>query len=170
MNMCSRELRSVCIVMATKIEREQQYVIHYCYRCGLTPAEMYQEMENVFGKECFQLRTCEWWHKEFKDGWQLVELLPHTGRPASVCTATNVNTISVIIREDRHLSLRKLEDQTNTLRSSIHRILCDQLKCGAFPPPGSHISSLRTRWTPASPSVRSGYSRSTPTQTSWWGS
>ncbi len=104
----------------------------------LTPAETYQEMKNVYDEECFQLRTCEWWHKEFKDGRQLAELLPYTGWLASVCTATNINTISVIIREDRHLSLRKLEDQTNISRSSLHRILHDQLKM-------RHISST---WVP----------------------
>ncbi len=45
-----------------------------------------------------------------------------------MCNATNVNTISVIIREDRHLSLCKLEDLTNISRSSRHWILHDQLK------------------------------------------
>ncbi len=114
--------------MVTEIETEHRYIIHYCYRSGLTPAETYWEMKNVFGKDCFQLRMCEWRRKEFKDGRQLAELLPHTGRLASVCTALNINTISVIIREDWHLSLRKLEDETNISRSSLHRILCDQLK------------------------------------------
>ncbi len=42
----------------------------------------------MYGEDCFQLRTCEWWCKEFKDGRQSVELLPHTGQLGSVCTAT----------------------------------------------------------------------------------
>ncbi len=84
-------------------------------------------MKNVYSEECFQLRTCERWHKEFKDGQQSAELLPYTGQPVSVCTAMNINTFSVIIWENRHLSLGKLEDQTNTSRSRLHRILCDQL-------------------------------------------
>ncbi len=58
-----------------------------------------------------------------------MELLPHTGWPARVCTATNIDAILVIIRQDQHLSLRKLEDQINISRSSLHRmILHDQLK------------------------------------------
>ncbi len=126
--MCSRELRSVCVIMATKIEREQRYVIHYCYRRRLISPKTYREMKNVYGEECFQLRMCEQWNREFKDGRQSMELLPHSGQPANVCTATNVNMISVIIQEDRHLFLRKLGDQTSILRSSLHRILCDQLK------------------------------------------
>ncbi len=48
MNVCSRELRSVRIVMAIKIEREQRYIIHYCYSCGLTPAETYRDEECVW--------------------------------------------------------------------------------------------------------------------------
>ncbi len=94
---------------------------------------MYREMKNVYGEECFQLPMCEQWYKEFKDGRHSAEL-PHTGRRASVCTATNVNTITVIIKEDRHLSLHKLEDQTNISRSSLHRFLCEKLKM-------RHISS-----------------------------
>ncbi len=72
--------------------------------------------------------SCEWWHKEFKDGRQSAELLSHTDQPASVCTAMNVNTISAIIREDQHLFLLKLKDLTNFSQSSLYRILRDQLK------------------------------------------
>ncbi len=66
--MCSRELSSVRIVMATETKKEQQYVIHYCYRRGLTLAETYREMKDVYGEECFQLQMCEQWHNDFKDG------------------------------------------------------------------------------------------------------
>ncbi len=45
-----------------------------------------------------------------------------------MCTTASINTISVIIREDRHQSLHELEGQTNISRSSLHRVLCDQLK------------------------------------------
>ncbi len=166
--MCSRELCSVRVVMETKIEREQRYVIHYCYRRELTPAETYREMKNVYGEECFQLRPCERWHQEFKDSQQSMELVPYTGWLASVCTATNVNTISVIIRKDQHLSLLKLEDQTNIPRSSLHRILCDQLKMWRISSTWVCISSLQTTWTPTPPSIRIGYPGLTSTQTSWW--
>ncbi len=67
-----------------------------------------------------------------------MKLLPHIGQPTSVCTATNVKTILVIILEDRHPSLHMLEGQTNISRSSLHRILHDQLKMW-------HISST---WVP----------------------
>ncbi len=110
--------------MVTEIEREQRYVIDYCYRRGLTPAETYREMKNVYGKECFQLRMCEPWHKEFKDGRQSAKFLPHTSQLVSMCTATNINTISLIIREDLHQSLCKLEEQTNISQSRLHWIVC----------------------------------------------
>lgn len=69
----------------------------------------------------------EWWHKEFCEGLLLAEFIPHERTP-SVCAEETIITVVVIIREDRQLSLFKMEEQTNILKSTLHRILKDHLK------------------------------------------
>ncbi len=62
------------------------------------------------------------WHHTFVEGRDLVALTQHGRRPASVTSPVNVNTVSVVIKEDRHLSKRKIARLLNMTQSSVHRI------------------------------------------------
>ncbi len=68
-----------------------------------------------------------WWQKVFRDGRKSLSSQPKNGRPASQITEVNVNTISVMIREDQHLNFKALEELTNISKSTIHRILMESL-------------------------------------------
>ncbi len=72
-------------------------------------------------------KTVYRWHKAFWDGRKSLTSQPKRGRPTSQITKMNVNSISVMIWEDRHLSVRALEELINIFKSTIHRILMENL-------------------------------------------
>ncbi len=85
-------------------------------------------MKNKYADGCYLLRAVEHWHSKFKKGWQLVELIPHAGQLVTSSSDVNVDTVSAIIRVDRHLCLQKLEEEVHIPWSSFHQILCDKWK------------------------------------------
>ncbi len=68
------------------------------------------------------------WHKTFFKGRDIVALLPHIGRPLSICTEEMVNAIATVVREDRHIIVRQLAQALDTSKSSFHMILREKLK------------------------------------------
>ncbi len=79
------------------------------------------------------------WHNFFTEDWELTALEPHSGRPTSIVTETNINAVVAIIKEDHHImSVKTLESMVHISKSSIHRILSEHLQmhrvCSAWVP------------------------------------
>ncbi len=66
------------------------------------------------------------------------ELTPHSGQPKTTCSELNVNTVSVIIRENRYVLLQNLALQVNIPETSLRCILKDQL----------HMRQVSSTWVP----------------------
>ncbi len=61
------------------------------------------------------------WHAVFaREGCHLAELIPYGGRPVTVRTEVNVNTVAVAIREKHHSSILKLAELLNISRISVN--------------------------------------------------
>ncbi len=84
-------------------------------------------------KEAFQNETlhdliiCRW-HRAFTDGKKSSEVEQVGGRQRIVAMDVNINTVSVVIEEDCHSSIRMLADDLHILRMSIQCILTKELK------------------------------------------
>ncbi len=65
-------------------------------------------LKKAFRNECPSNSSIKKWRKEFKDGQKSVYDAPLCGRPRTLVTEINADTIPSIIDDDRHLSTRTL--------------------------------------------------------------
>ncbi len=109
-------------------KKEQRYRIQFCVRLGKTLQETLEMLHQVYTNRCLCDRSILWWHTAFmREGCQSAELIPHDGRPAIMRTEVNVDTVAVAIREECHSSTRKLAKLLNISRTSVNRILTENL-------------------------------------------
>ncbi len=85
---------------------EQHCMIKFCVRLRKTQSETTTLLKEAFGKEMLGDSTIRRRHKAFVDGRESVEFELQGGSLRTVVTATNMNTITAIIEEDRHLTIR----------------------------------------------------------------
>ncbi len=68
------------------------------------------------------------WHKAFSEGWETTALLLHVGWPSSIYTEEKANTVTAILSEDRHITVRQLAHALDISKSPVHTILSEELK------------------------------------------
>ncbi len=110
------------------LKTEQRYVIKFFWQMGKPAQQTYQAMKEVHQDDCLGQSTILHWHNFFTKGRESVALKPHSGRPASIVTETNINTVTAIIRDDCHMSVKMLKSMVHISKSSIHRILSVHLQ------------------------------------------
>ncbi len=77
------------------VSAEQRCAIKFCVHLKKTPSETTALLKEALGD-----LTIRWWHKAFVDGWESAEFEPRGDAPWTVVMATNINTISTVIKED----------------------------------------------------------------------
>ncbi len=85
-------------------------------------------LREAYGEECFGKWTIQHWRKSFLNGRQETGGLPRIGQPHSWITEVNVNTVVAVLDEDYHLSLQQLEEVLHIPKTTIYRILKDELQ------------------------------------------
>ena len=77
---------------------------------------------------------------EFKDPERDFEDAPRTGRPPTTITDENIEAVEQVVIRDRQISIRRVADELNIPKSSVHRIM------------GEHLGMKKvcTRWVPKS--------------------
>ncbi len=85
---------------------EQHCMIKFCVHLKKIPSETTVLLKEAFGKGTLGDSTIPWWHNAFVDGRESVEFEPQGGALQAVVTATNINTVAVVIEEDWHLTIR----------------------------------------------------------------
>ena len=78
------------------------------------------------------------WIERFEDGCDTVEDYLRTGRPKSSSIRTNIESIERVLDEDRRATVRQLEERTGFPKSTIHRIIRDELE----------MTRVVARWVP----------------------
>ncbi len=90
--------------------------------------QTYQVVKEVYQDDCLGQSMILCWYNFFIKGRELAALEPHSGRPTSIVTEMNINTVVAIIRDDRHLLVKRWESMVHISKSSIHRILREHLQ------------------------------------------
>ncbi len=67
------------------------------------------------------------WHKA-SNGKETAVLLPHVARLLSICTEDMANTVSALVREDRHITVQQFVEALDLSKSSVRTILYEKLK------------------------------------------
>ncbi len=120
------------------VSSEQHAVIKFCVRLNKSGAEKVNLLCQAYQDECLGRSMILQWHHTFVERRDSAAPTPHGGRPSTATSLINVNTVSNVIEEDRHLSTRKIVELLNMTQSSIHRILHQHLQ----------MQRVSTMWVP----------------------
>ncbi len=85
-------------------------------------------MKEIYQDDCLGQSTILCWHNFFWKGQESTALEPHSGRPTSIVTETNINAVAAFIRHDCYMLMRRLKSMVHISKSSIHRILSKHLQ------------------------------------------
>ncbi len=110
------------------VSAEQRYAIKFCVRLKKMPRETIALLKEEFGKKILGDSTIRQWHKAFVDGRESAEFELWGGVPQTIVTATNINTITAVIVEDRHLTIQALISR-NTKSKDNESVKDDEQSC-----------------------------------------
>jgi hypothetical protein len=68
----------------------QSIIIKFLTKQVVSPSEIFTRLQTQFGEECLSPAKVYSWAKSFREGLELVENEPHTWRPRTSVTPTNV--------------------------------------------------------------------------------
>lgn len=133
----------------SELKNEMRCAIKFCYRLGKTAPETVKLMKEAYKDKCFGESTIFRWHGDFKKGRLSAELAPRPGRPKSVVNDRNVNTVWVILQENRRMTCEEIAASTNISKTSIFRILRNNLQlryvCSRWVPHHLTKEQMKTR-------------------------
>ncbi len=111
------------------IKAEQLAVTCFFIHQGKMVKQTLDELQKAYtADEILPQKTTYQWHTVFQNGRKSLALQPKKEWLASQIIEVNVNTISVMIWEDRHLSVKSLEELKNISKLTIHHILMKNLR------------------------------------------
>jgi len=84
-------------------------------------------LQKAFEDECMSKTQIKEWYKRFKNGRTSVDSDSRSGRPATGKTSDNVERVRVAIEQDRRLTVRELEGDLAIPKSTVYRILSEDL-------------------------------------------
>ncbi len=83
---------------------------------------------NAWSEKRLRESTIFHWHKALSEGRETTALFPYVGRLLRICTEEMVNTVAVVVWEDRHTVVRQLARVLDVLKLYGHTILHETLK------------------------------------------
>ena len=113
-------------------------VMWFLWKQGKSGKEILREMREVYGDDCPSKSTVYLWIERFEDGWNTADDYGHPGRPISTGYQGNIDLVSRTIDIDRRFTVRQLEETLGIPKTTIHRILSEDLR----------MSRVAARWVP----------------------
>ena len=113
-------------------------VISFFVQGGKTSKEIIQHLREAYGAQAPSAATIKRWVWAVRRGRTELEDDHRVGRPVSARTTTNAAKLERLIMENRRISLIQLCDLTGLSRSTVQRIIREDLK----------MRKLSARWIP----------------------
>ncbi len=99
----------------TDVSAKQRYAVKFCVTLKKSKVGLITLFKEAFQNETLHDSTTRRWHRAFMDDREAAEI-EHAGRrPRTVVTDVDINTVSVVIKEDCYLFIRKLADDLHIL-------------------------------------------------------
>lgn len=117
---------------------EYRAVIKFLTKEGVTPADIKKRLDAVYGNASPSFSTVKHWSKLFRWGRESLEDDPRAGGPKTVTTNENASLVERVVMEDRRLKAKEIAAQTGISKTSVLRILHQQL----------NMSKVSARWVP----------------------
>ena len=80
---------------------EQRYAIKFCVKLNKSAIETFASLTEAYGDAPLSRTMVFKWHKVFKEGREIVEDDPRSGRPISSTNDQNVEMVRAVIAKDR---------------------------------------------------------------------
>jgi histone-lysine N-methyltransferase SETMAR len=131
-------LRGSLLGTMEKSDEGKRYVIWFLWKQGKSPTDIHHEMTQVYEDNAPSKTMVVKWVDRFREGWDTVEDMPRSGRPTTSSSTENMKRVREALDEDRRMTVRELEEDLGIPRSSIHRIIHEDLK----------MTRVVARWVP----------------------
>ncbi|GFV00354.1 protein GVQW3 [Trichonephila clavipes] len=106
---------------------EQRISLKFCFNLGKSCAETIEMLQKAFKDECMGKTQIKEWHGRLKNGRTSLDSDPRSGRPSTGTSLHNVERVRVAVEQDRRLTVRELEDEIRIPKSTVWRILTENL-------------------------------------------
>jgi len=120
------------------LSMEQRLAIKFCFKDGKSAKETLQMVNAAYGDQALSCLNVFRWYGWFRDGREDIEDDPRSGRPTECRNDNNVEKISQLLLQNRHLSLRMLADVVNIGKDTVRKTVVEDLRkrkiCSRFVP------------------------------------
>ncbi|XP_054708838.1 protein GVQW3-like [Uloborus diversus] len=106
---------------------EQRANIKFCFKLGKSATETFELMKTVYGSEVLSRNNVFKWYARFRDGRDSLEDDPRLGHLVTVRNDENIEKVAEILRNDRYVSTRLIEEVTGIPKSTVHLISTENL-------------------------------------------
>ena len=100
--------------------------------------ETLQMVNAAYGDQALFRSNVFRWYGRIRDGREVTENDPRSGRPTECHKDNNIEKISQLLLQNRHLSLRMLADEVNIGKDTARKIVVEDLQkqkiCSRFVP------------------------------------
>ena len=91
--------------------------VKFCFKAGISATETLQMVNAAYGDQALSRSNVFLWYERFHDGREDIEDDSRSGRPTECCNDNNVEKISQLLLQNRHLSLRMPADEVTLART-----------------------------------------------------
>jgi hypothetical protein len=105
------------------LSTEQRLAIEFCFKAGKSTTETLQMVKAAYGDQTLCRSNVFRWY-----GREDTEDDPRSGRPTECCNDNNVEKISQLLLQSRHLSLRMLADEVNIGKDTVRKTVVEDLR------------------------------------------
>ena len=104
-------------------KQDQRICIKFCFQLVKMSSETIEMMQKAFGNECMSKTRINELYNRFKAGRTSVESDSRSGRPSTTKTLDNIEWVRLAIEQDRRLTIRELENDLGTPKTTVWEIL-----------------------------------------------
>ncbi|XP_018371295.1 PREDICTED: putative uncharacterized protein FLJ37770 [Trachymyrmex cornetzi] len=102
---------------------EQRVCLKFCVANEISCADALKMLQKAYGDCSLSKSQVYEWYKFFKDGREIVEDLPRSGRPLTSNTDKNIDKVKKIVLANRHVSDKEIASTLSISSGSVHHIL-----------------------------------------------
>ena len=107
---------------------ERRICLKFCIANGISCAESLKILQKAYDISTLSKTRAYEWYSAFKSGRDVVEDLPHTGRPSTSSTQVNIAKVKEMVTKNRHLSLREIAAELSVSHEYIYFFLFPRFK------------------------------------------
>ena len=116
-----------CYANVTSTKMVQRISLKFLVKLKKIPPERLKLLKKVYREDMMSRTQIFEWHKRFKNGRKEAEDDSKSRRPSTSKTDHNTVRVKQLVRNDRNLTVRMIEEELGLNRKSVRKILLDDL-------------------------------------------